>query len=60
MELKSLKHASVKTGLSTEQLRWMIYKGRLKAHQPGGPRGKIFVSEIELERLMQPLTVGQE
>lgn len=60
MDLKDLRQASAQTGHSTDQLRWYIKRGRLMAYQPGGPRGKLYVSAEELERLMQPVTPKEQ
>ncbi len=54
MELLSLKEASPQVGLKPDTLRLKIVRGELRAIQPSGPRGKLFVSTDELERLKRP------
>ena len=49
MDLQDIKKATEKSGLTVDQLHWLIKKGRLPAYQPGGPRGKWYVRESDLE-----------
>lgn len=60
MDLQDIKKATEKSGLTVDQLHWLIKKGRLPAYQPGGPRGKWYVRESDLEALMQPVQRGQK
>ena len=60
MALVNLKKASESSELTTRQLQWMIRRGRLTAYQPGGPRGKLYVEQADLEALMQPRQVHVE
>ena len=43
------------TGLSKAALRAAIHSGRVTGYQPGGPKGKLFVSRSDLEQLLTPL-----
>ncbi len=60
MALIDLKQAEQNTGLSARQLHWMIRRRRIKACQPGGPRGKWYLHEDDLETLMQPVQPTEE
>lgn len=54
-DLYDLKKASTVTGLGVERLRDMILDGRVTGYQPGGPKGKFFIPQTELERLRTPV-----
>jgi hypothetical protein len=55
MRLVGIKEASERTGLSREQIRLMVLEGKLTGFQPGGYKGKIFVAEDDIARMMQPM-----
>ncbi len=60
MALFDLKQSGQKSGLSPDQLEWLIRRGRLRATQPGGPRGKWYVQEDDLEALLRPAQAVKE
>jgi hypothetical protein len=54
MELIDLRQVRAETGLKYDALHWLIKKGAVEVYQPGGPKGKLYVSRAELKRLLQP------
>jgi hypothetical protein len=52
-ELVSLKVASTLCPLGVDRLRTLIREGKLKAVQPSGANGKLFVLRSEIDRMMQ-------
>lgn len=54
-ELLSLAEASPQVGLKPDTLRLKILRGEVRGIQPSGPRGKLFISKAEVERLQQPV-----
>lgn len=61
-EFLSLAEASPQVGLKPDTLRLKIVRGEVRAIQPGGPRGKLFISKAEVERLQQHVVpqMGQQ
>ncbi len=52
-EFLSLAEASPQVGLKPDTLRLKIVRGEVRAIQPGGSGGKLFISRSEVERLQQ-------